>query len=45
VFRKILYPTDFSEFARKALDYVKKLREADARDGNRIGEKGKCSDA
>ena len=28
MFRKILYPTDFSEFARKALDYVKKLREA-----------------
>ncbi len=28
MFRKILYPTDFSEPARKALDYVKKLREA-----------------
>ena len=28
MFRKILYPTDFSEPARKALGYVKKLREA-----------------
>ena len=28
MFKKILYPTNFSEFARKALDYIKKLREA-----------------
>ncbi len=28
MFRKILYPTDFSENAIKALEYVKKLKEA-----------------
>ncbi len=28
MFRKILYPTDFSESAKKALEYVKKLKEA-----------------
>lgn len=28
MFRKILYPTDFSEGAKKALEYVKKLKEA-----------------
>lgn len=28
MFRKILYPTDFSEDAEKALEYVKKLKEA-----------------
>ncbi len=28
MFRKILYPTDFSDCAKEALDYVKKLREA-----------------
>jgi len=28
MFRKILYPTDFSNVAEKALAYVKKLREA-----------------
>jgi len=28
MFRKILYPTDFSEDAKKALEYVKKLKEA-----------------
>ena len=28
MFKKILYPTDFSEPARKALDYIKKLKEA-----------------
>ena len=28
MFRKILYPTDFSDCAVKALEYVKKLREA-----------------
>ena len=30
MFRKILYPTDFSDCAMKALEYVKKLREAGA---------------
>lgn len=30
MFRKILYPTDFSDSARAALAYVKKLREAGA---------------
>jgi len=29
MFRKILYPTDFSDCAVKALDYVKKLKEAE----------------
>jgi len=28
MFRKILYPTDFSENAEKALEYVKKLKDA-----------------
>ncbi|MBO8183528.1 MAG: universal stress protein [Archaeoglobus sp.] len=28
MFRKVLFPTDFSEFANKALEYVKKLKEA-----------------
>lgn len=28
MFRKILYPTDFSDSARSALDYIKKLKEA-----------------
>ncbi|MCD6331071.1 MAG: universal stress protein [Thermoplasmata archaeon] len=28
MFRKILYPTDFSKDAEKALEYVKKLKEA-----------------
>ncbi len=28
MFKKILYPTDFSEVAQKALDYIKQLREA-----------------
>jgi len=27
MFRKILYPTDFSDVSMKALDYIKKLRE------------------
>ena len=30
MFKKILYPTDFSDSARAALAYVKKLREAEA---------------
>jgi len=30
MFRKILYPTDFSDSARAALDYVMKLKEAGA---------------
>ena len=30
LFRKILYPTDFSELAEVAKEYVKKLKEADA---------------
>jgi len=28
MFRKILYPTDFSDDAKKALEYVKRLKEA-----------------
>ena len=28
MFEKILYPTDFSDVAVKALDYIKQLREA-----------------
>ncbi len=28
VFKKILYPTDFSDVATKALDYIKQLKEA-----------------
>ncbi|MCD6492945.1 MAG: universal stress protein [Archaeoglobaceae archaeon] len=32
MFRKILYPTDFSEPARKALRYVTKLREAGSKE-------------
>ena len=28
MFKKILYPTDFSDVAAKALDYIKQLREA-----------------
>jgi len=28
MFKKVLYPTDFSDCATKALEYVKKLREA-----------------
>ncbi|MDD5713088.1 MAG: universal stress protein [Smithellaceae bacterium] len=32
MFRKILYPTDFSESAGKALEYVKQLREAGAQE-------------
>jgi hypothetical protein len=28
LFRKILYPTDFSDCAAKAQDYVKKLKDA-----------------
>lgn len=31
MFRKILYPTDFSAVAGKALEYVKKLKEAGTR--------------
>ena len=30
MFKKVLYPTDFSDCATKALEYVKKLREAGA---------------
>jgi nucleotide-binding universal stress UspA family protein len=32
MFSKILYPTDFSDLARKALAYVKQLREAGTRE-------------
>jgi nucleotide-binding universal stress UspA family protein len=32
MFAKILYPTDFSNVSRKALEYVKKLREAGAKE-------------
>jgi nucleotide-binding universal stress UspA family protein len=27
MFKKILYPTDFSDVSKKAIDYIKKLRE------------------
>jgi universal stress protein A len=32
LFRKVLYPTDFSELAEVAKEYVKKLKEANARE-------------
>jgi len=32
VFAKILYPTDFSDVSKKALEYVKKLKEAGTRE-------------
>jgi nucleotide-binding universal stress UspA family protein len=32
MFTKILYPTDFSDVSKKALEYVKKLREAGAKE-------------
>ena len=32
MFKKILYPTDFSEVAAKALDYIKQLKEAGAQE-------------
>lgn len=32
MFAKILYPTDFSDVSRKALQYVKKLKEAGTRE-------------
>ena len=32
MFTRILYPTDFSEVSRKALEYVKKLKEAGTRE-------------
>ena len=28
MFKKILYPTDFSDVSKKAIDYIKKLRES-----------------
>ena len=28
MFEKILYPTDFSDVSKKALDYIKRLKEA-----------------
>lgn len=28
MYKKILYPTDFSDVAGKAMDYIKKLKEA-----------------
>jgi len=33
MFRKILYPTDFSDCSARALEYVKKLREAGTSEG------------
>jgi nucleotide-binding universal stress UspA family protein len=30
MFKKILYPTDFSDVSKKAIDYIKQLREAGA---------------
>jgi nucleotide-binding universal stress UspA family protein len=32
MFEKILYPTDFSDVSRKALDYLKQLKEAGAQE-------------
>jgi hypothetical protein len=32
MFEKILYPTDFSDVANKALEYVKKLKSSGARE-------------
>jgi len=32
MFKKILYPTDFSDVAAKALDYIKQLKEAGAQE-------------
>ena len=32
MFEKILYPTDFSDVAEKALNYVKKLKDSGARE-------------
>lgn len=32
MFKKILYPTDFSEVAAKSLDYIKQLKEAGAQE-------------
>lgn len=31
MFEKILYPTDLSDVSKKALDYIKQLKEAGAR--------------
>jgi len=28
MFKKILYPTDFSDVSKKAIDYIKQLRES-----------------
>jgi nucleotide-binding universal stress UspA family protein len=32
MFSKILYPTDFSDVSKKALDYIKQLKEAGAKE-------------
>jgi len=32
MFEKILYPTDFSDVAEKALDYIKRLKDSGARE-------------
>jgi len=32
MFEKILYPTDFSDVSKKALDYIKKLKESGAKE-------------
>ena len=32
MFRKILYPTDFSDMAEKAFDYIKQLKAAGGRE-------------
>jgi nucleotide-binding universal stress UspA family protein len=32
MFEKILYPTDFSEVSKKALDYIKQLKESGAKE-------------
>jgi nucleotide-binding universal stress UspA family protein len=32
MFEKILYPTDFSDVSKKALDYIKTLKDAGAKE-------------
>jgi nucleotide-binding universal stress UspA family protein len=32
MFEKILYPTDFSDVSKKALDYIKQLMQAGAKE-------------
>jgi len=32
MFKKVLYPTDFSDVSKKALDYIKTLKDAGAKE-------------